>query len=154
MSSIKERIAALTGGGKASASSAPPGDQSPKGTVLYSGDLGKFGSGILAATVAKRHAVIHAIDDVAWLSCYDDAAYNNLKGSRLKLKDAAVSTGDDKVQVVAHDEATVVTAKFKASSVEAAQEWARQTSSAGSLAPGWALGAVSAARSATAWAAA
>ena len=141
MPSIAERIAALNASSKGTAAApAPAVDQSPKGTILYSGVLGKYGSGILASTVAKRHVVVHSVDDIAWLSIYEDAAHTIMKGSRLKLKEATISTADANIQVVAQDEKSsvaketitksytnvCVTAKFRAASTEEAEEWARQ----------------------------
>ena len=47
MSSIRDRIAALNASAKGAPSSpsAASADQSPTGTILYTGVLGKFGSG-------------------------------------------------------------------------------------------------------------
>ena len=96
------------------------------------------GSGLLANKFAARHAVVHTVDGLSFLSVYDDAAYSTMKGSRLQLDARASVTVEGEVfYVVAHDEKTsvaqetitqsytsvAVTAKFKAASEEEAATW-------------------------------
>jgi len=130
----------------------------PKGTILFEGELAKAGSGLLKNKFKPVHAVIHSVRrrDVpppctaaaAMLSVYDDAAHTKMKGSRLQLDERASARVDEEeaciFYVEAHDEKTsvaqetitqsytsvAITARFKAASPEQAQEWIEAVKSA------------------------
>ena len=136
---IADRIAMFSGGGTPARSDVPAVDSSPTGTILFSGPVGKAGSGILSNTFAKRHGVIHTNGEMTWLSTYEDSAFTKLKGSRLRLDDkaSAAQTATEAFQLTAQDEKTsvaqetitksytsvAVTVKFKAATESAASEW-------------------------------
>ena len=107
MSSIKERIAKLSGGGGSKSSLPSPSDAAkdqPEGEVVWHGWLSKAGAGILSSTYNKRYMVLHITADGPYLSSYDSMSMDKLKGGRMSLKGATVSSADDKVNITGSGE--------------------------------------------------
>ena len=129
MSSIKERIAKLSGGGGGGSKSslASPSNAAkdqPEGQILWHGWLGKAGAGILSSTYNKRYMVLHITADGPWLSSYDSMSMDKLKGGRMSLKGATVSSADDKVNITGSGESSKpVSARFKCASPKDAAVW-------------------------------
>jgi len=118
MPSIKERIRRLSGGAKTKV------DESPTGQIIFRGWLNKVGAGILASTFHKRFCVLHFdASGVPMLSMYEAMDVQTLKGARLPLTGATLSSADEKLQVVTEVEGQQTTAKFKASTKAEAVEW-------------------------------
>ena len=118
MPSIKERIRRLSGGAKTKV------DESPTGQIIFRGWLNKVGAGILASTFQKRYCVLHFdASGVPMLSMYEAMDVQTLKGARLPLTGATLSSADEKLQVVTEVEGQQTTAKFKASTKAEAVEW-------------------------------
>ena len=118
MPSIKERIRRLSGGAKTKV------DESPTGQIIFRGWLNKVGAGILASTLHKRYCVLHLdVSGVPMLSMYEAMDVQTLKGARLPLTGATLSSADEKLQVVTEVEGQQTTAKFKTSTKAEAVEW-------------------------------
>lgn len=93
-------------------------DETPAGEILWHGWLSRAGTGILQAVWSKRYCVVHLPPEGPRLSLYEAMDMKKLKGGRLVLAGATVSTADDKIQLTTTDTTTPVNVRLKASSAK------------------------------------